>query len=343
MDERTHSPHPNLDPARLLEVIRLQTDIAKQGLDLGGVMDLVAHRAQDLTGATGAAVELLEDGEMVYRAVSGSAGGQLGMRLDANKSLSGHCLRIGEAVTCADSETDLRVDRDACRRIGLRSMVVVPLLHDNQALGVLKVLYDRPAAFGEGDIAVLQLLSDLIAALMHQAAKYGNDELFRRATHDGMTGLANRAFFIDRLRQALIRAERDGGKVGLLFIDMDGLKRINDELGHRAGDDALQALASRIADTARKSDTVGRLGGDEFAVLLTPLADRKGLAMAGERVEFALQKSLESQGRIIPLRASIGGALYPDDAEDADGLMEMADRAMYLVKQRGGARRAYAR
>ena len=113
--------------ARLLEVIRMQTEIAKLGMDLGGVMALVAERAQRLTGAFGAAVELAEEDDMVYRAASGAAELHLGMRLKRSSSLSGRCIHEEIALQCDDSDTDPRVDREACRLIGLRSMIVVPL------------------------------------------------------------------------------------------------------------------------------------------------------------------------------------------------------------------------
>src|SRR5262245_60184328 len=110
-------------PPQLLAVIRTQTEIAKLGLDLSGVLALVADRARGITGAAGAVVEIAEGDEMVYRAASGSAAGLLGLRLRRSTSLSGLCVAAAVPLHCDDAEVDPRVDRDACHRVGLRSMV----------------------------------------------------------------------------------------------------------------------------------------------------------------------------------------------------------------------------
>lgn len=237
MDE-TRQSQPG--DAQLLAVIRTQTEIARLGLDLNGVMALVAERAQLITGATGAVVELADGDDMVYRAVAGVASRMLGLRLSRKNSLSGLCVELASTLRCEDSETDARVDREACRKVGLRSMIVVPLIHNGDAVGAMKVFSSVPAAFGEGEVQTLGLMSELIAAAMYHAARFGVDELFRQATRDSLTGLANRAQFLDRLRHGIVKAKRDGVRLGVLMIDMDGLKPINDQHGHRAGDAAIK-------------------------------------------------------------------------------------------------------
>ena len=156
------------------------------GLDLGDVIALVSTRAQQLTRASGAVVELAEGDEMVYRATSGIAAQHLGLRLKRKNSLSGLCVAEGRPLCCDDSDTDDRVDRTACRKIGLRSMIVVPLRHHDVVVGVLKVMAGAPHAFDDSDVHILGLMSDLIAAAMFHAAK--TSELFIQATHDAMTG-----------------------------------------------------------------------------------------------------------------------------------------------------------
>lgn len=320
-------------PIQLLAVIRTQTEIAKLGLDLNGVMVLVAQQAQSITAAGGAVVELAEADDMVYRAVSGSAQGQLGLRLNRSTSLSGLCVATARALRCDDSESDSRVDREACRKVGLRSMIVVPLIHLDQAVGVLKVLSPTASAFNEGDIKVLTLMSELIAAAMFHAAKYGTDELFKRATLDGLTGLANRALFYDRLRHAIAQARRKSQRMGVLMLDMDGLKAINDRQGHRAGDAAIKELASRISCHARESDTAARLGGDEFGLVLSSVEDRQGAIQAGRRISEGAEKPFTFEGVPLRLGASFGAAIYPDDADQPDALVEIADQAMYVTKR----------
>ena len=331
------SSEPVASPERLLEVIRAQGEVVKLGPDLGAVMALVAERACALTGAAGAAVELAEGDDMVYRATAGTMQPHLGLHLARANSLSGQCVREAQPLYAADTETDARVDRAACRRIGVRSMGVVPLLHDGHAVGVLKVVAATPDAFSAGDINVLGLMSDLIGAAMFHAARHESSELFLRATHDALTGLPNRALFYDRLRQSLQRAQRSGERVAVLYLDMDGLKQINDALGHRAGDSAIRECAQRLRGVARLSDTVARLGGDEFGLLFAPTADRAGVEAQIARVESVLREPLEFEQRLLPLGASVGAALFPDDALEPDRLVEHADHAMYAAKR---ARRA---
>lgn len=333
---------PSSEPApdQLLAIIRTQTEIAKLGLDLEGVMARVARDAQRLTRASGAVVELAEGEDMVYRAVCGIAASQLGLRLKRATSLSGLTVRMGTPLRCDDSEHDPRVDRDACRRVGLRSMVVVPLTYDDSAVGALKVMGDRPAAFGDDDVRLLELMSELIAAAMYHAARYGADELFRRATHDSLTGIANRALFFDRLRHDLARARREGARVGVLLADMDGLKQVNDAHGHRAGDAALREFALRLGIAARETDTVARLGGDEFGVVLSRVDQREGAWLAADRLAAELDRPLLFSGLRLPLAASIGVAVSPDDGDQPDALVEAADQAMYAIKRQRSRSRA---
>jgi len=332
------NPNSTPTPAQLLSIISTQTEIAKMGLDLNGVMTLVAERAQAMMKATGAVVELAEGEHMVYRAVAGSAGGQLGLRLNRNASLSGLCVSSAETLHCDDCETDSRVDREACRKVGVRSMIVVPLIHHGVAVGALKVFSPQPSAFSAGDLTVLTLMSELIAAAMFHAAKYGTDELFQQATRDSLTGLANRALFFDRLRHSIAKAKREGRHLGVLMLDMDGLKPINDYYGHRAGDAAIREMARRIATDARQSDTVARLGGDEFALVLSTVEGRDGALLASRRIAERCERPFSFENRSLKLGASIGLAIYPEDGELPDSLIERADQAMYVAKrERKGA------
>lgn len=316
----------------LLDVIRTQTDIARLGLDLGGIMTLVTERAQILTRANGAAIELVEENEMVYRGATGMAASQLGLRMRRDGSLSGLCVRSGEILRCEDSQTDPRVDREACQRVGLRSMVVVPLRHGDIIVGVLKVMASTPSGFSEADQRTLELMSDLIGAAMFHAGKYGTSELLLKATHDAMTGLPNRALFCDRLNQTLDLAKKEGAKVGVLCIDMNGLKRINEVYGHRAGDAAITELASRLKVAAPRPDSVARIGEDEFATIL-PNISGKGSARAGIlRIQEQIKLPFRFGEIPLKLEASIGLAIFPDDGTNATTLLDCADRDMYAMK-----------
>jgi diguanylate cyclase (GGDEF)-like protein len=318
---------------QLLAVIATQTEIARLGLDLNGVMSLVAQRAMEISRSAGSVVEVVDGDEMVYRAVAGTAVPFLGVRLDRATSLSGLSVARNAVLYAEDTEVDERVDREACRRVGSRSMIVVPLVHQGGAAGVLKVYSPIPRAFDNRDIRVLTLMSDLIAAAMFHAATYGADELFRQATTDSLTGLANRAMFMDRLRSGIAASVRETRTLGVLIIDMDGLKPINDVHGHRAGDAAIREVAARLARTARGTDTVARIGGDEFALVLPGIQDRATARRLVERIIASVNEPFEFEGRALRLGASIGLAICPDDGNRADTLLELADQAMYSTKR----------
>jgi diguanylate cyclase (GGDEF)-like protein len=321
-----------LDAAVLLDIIDIQTEIACQGLDLGGVMQLVSQRAATLCRAEGAAVELAEGNEMVYRAAAGLARAQLGLRLRREGSLSGLCVDRNEILRCDDAELDPRVDRAACRKVGLRSMLVVPLRHDDHSVGVLKIVSSSVNAFGTWHAQVLGLLSTLVGAAIYHAVQNASNDLYYRATHDALTSLANRAQFYDSLRQQLARAARCHGHIAVLNIDMDGLKAINDNLGHRAGDAALCEVASRIGAELRADDMAARVGGDEFGVILVGVRDRCSVANKCQALTTAIGAPFEFEGRALPLGASVGFALWPEDGDDMERLIELADQAMYRVK-----------
>jgi len=324
-------------PETLVEIIRVQTEIARLGLDLGGVMNVVAERVQALTRATAAVIELAENEDMVYRAASGLADAQLGLRLKRDGSLSGLCVKTGQVLRCDDTEADARVDREACRRVGVRSMLVAPLAHHETTVGALKVASSDVAAFNDEDMKVLELMSGLIAAAMYHAARHDPDELYHRATHDPLTGLANRALFYDRLRQCLALSARRTSQVGILNLDMDGLKAINDQFGHRAGDAAIRETADRIARISRRSDTVARLGGDEFGVVMSEVQDRENVARHSDRLAEVIGQPFRFENNVLPLRASIGFAVSPEDGTEINTLVDQADQSMYHMKR---ARRA---
>jgi diguanylate cyclase (GGDEF)-like protein len=156
--------------------------------------------------------------------------------------------------------------------------------------------------------------------------------LHEEATRDPLTGLANRRLFYDRLQQAIRHAHRYGGKVGILYVDLDRFKDINDRHGHHIGDAVLTEVAKRLSSCIRDSDTVARLGGDEFVVLLDGVQGREDYQAAAHKIEQALNTETRFCGLDVDIAASIGQALYPDDGADEDALIRAADAAMYRVK-----------
>jgi len=171
------------------------------------------------------------------------------------------------------------------------------------------------------------------------AYKEAEARLQHDALHDPLTGLANRALFLDRLELALLRGQRSEAPVAcaVLFVDLDRFKLVNDSLGHLAGDRLLQVAAQRLAGAVRPQDTVARLGGDEFTVLLEALADEGEAEMVAERVHAALAAPVSLEGRELRVSASIGIASADAQARPED-LLRDADLAMYRAKGTGPGR-----
>ncbi|RKZ86237.1 MAG: diguanylate phosphodiesterase, partial [Gammaproteobacteria bacterium] len=155
------------------------------------------------------------------------------------------------------------------------------------------------------------------------------------ATHDELTELPNRNLLNDRLHQAIAHADRQHSKMAVLFIDIDQFKFINDSLGHQLGDDLLQVLAKRLVSVLRTEDTVARFGGDEFVVLLPEVAEISDVKTLANNLLDQIQKPYVLSGHELMVTGSIGISIYPDDAGDADDLIQLADSAMYLAKEQG--------
>jgi diguanylate cyclase (GGDEF)-like protein/PAS domain S-box-containing protein len=166
-------------------------------------------------------------------------------------------------------------------------------------------------------------------------------QLSHLAQHDVLTDLPNRILFDDRLQQAILLAQRHEYRVGVLFLDLDRFKHVNDSLGHVIGDRLLQGVAKRLRCNVRRSDTVGRRGGDEFAVLLSELDTREDAGRSAEKLLAALTVPYQISPHVLHVPASMGLSIYPDDGQDAETLMNNADTAMYHAKQNGRANFKY--
>ncbi|MGI9418905.1 MAG: putative bifunctional diguanylate cyclase/phosphodiesterase [Geminicoccaceae bacterium] len=174
----------------------------------------------------------------------------------------------------------------------------------------------------------MAILRDITAAKAHEA------KLRHLAMHDALTDLPNRLLLKDRLDQALRAARRSGEPLNLAILDLDRFKEVNDTLGHQVGDALLIMVAKRLTDCVREGDTVARLGGDEFAILLPQRKDGHGAREVAERIRTALHKPFALAGCIsLEIGASIGLALFPDDADTGSKLMQCADVAMYAAKR----------
>ena len=156
-----------------------------------------------------------------------------------------------------------------------------------------------------------------------------------QATHDSLTGLANRSLLNDRIAQAIALAKRSGRKVAVALLDLDHFKQVNDLHGHAAGDALLREIAERLRRCVRESDTVARLGGDEFVVVLSDLGEAIDAEQIGQKIVAAVKEPVVHGKEALHVGASVGFALFPDHGEHGEILLRNADMAMYHVKSRG--------
>jgi diguanylate cyclase (GGDEF)-like protein/PAS domain S-box-containing protein len=172
--------------------------------------------------------------------------------------------------------------------------------------------------------------------------KAHTDALEYQALHDALTGLPNRSLFGDRLRQALLSARRNQNMFGVLLLDLDRFKDINDALGHDRGDTLLQEVTARLRGVLRATDTIARLGGDEFAVLTTDAKHPDDVVASAKKILTALEGPFAIADQMVETGASIGIALYPVHGDDPTTLLRRADVAMYVAKRSGGGHAVYA-
>ncbi len=185
------------------------------------------------------------------------------------------------------------------------------------------------------------VVSALHARTLADSALADLDAMARASQFDELTETPNRALMLDRIHGAIGLARRYGKQAAVLFVDLDGFKNINDTLGHAAGDAVLRRVAFCLADNVRETDTVSRFGGDEFLVLLAAVTKASDAALIATKMITALANSGAGRGEASSLSASIGIAIYPDDATDPDELIRCADAAMYRAKRRGPGRFAF--
>ncbi|HSN18487.1 MAG TPA: EAL domain-containing protein [Gammaproteobacteria bacterium] len=165
--------------------------------------------------------------------------------------------------------------------------------------------------------------------------KRSEAQVYQLAHYDSLTGLPNRALLRDRLGQAMSDAKRRGAKLAVMYLDLDRFKTVNDSLGHETGDRLLKAVATRLRECMRDSDSISRQGGDEFLLILRDVADAPAVARVAEKLQETVAKPMRIGEYELHITPSIGISLYPDDADDIDGLIRNADAAMYHAKENG--------
>jgi diguanylate cyclase (GGDEF)-like protein len=281
---------------------------------------------------------------------------------DPKRSLAAACLRRKAAVFVADTENmpeGIIEGEPIYYGPPMGSIVFLPLIIDDRAIGVLTVQSMKRSAITTRHLALVEALGPYVAiavenSLIHDRLESLNrsirgekEELEKEAltithlaNHDPLTGLPNRRLLFELLQKTFDIARRNGTKVGVIYIDLDDFKPINDKLGHFAGDRALVAIAGRLRSMLRASDTVARVGGDEFVAVLASVRDREDIALAANKILEECGQPLMVEGLSCRVGFSMGIAVFPDDGASIEPVVGAADSAMYRVKR--GKKNGYA-
>jgi diguanylate cyclase (GGDEF)-like protein len=224
------------------------------------------------------------------------------------------------------------------QRVSIWKAVVEDFVYQVSLNGVLLTLSPIVVLVGEKDLIYVPLLAVPMAVVYKSATVHAErDYKAFMALHDPLTGLPNRALLYDRVKQAIAEARRQGNDLAVLLIDLDRFKEINDSLGHHIGDLLLEKVGPRIRSVLRETDTVARLGGDEFAVLLPDVEGADHAALIAKRIDEALDEPFVldhvSDELTLDVEGSIGIALFPEQGDDVETLIQRADVAMYLAKE----------
>ncbi|MEY8875297.1 MAG: putative bifunctional diguanylate cyclase/phosphodiesterase, partial [Leptothrix sp. (in: b-proteobacteria)] len=238
-----------------------------------------------------------------------------------------------ESIVIDDFEADDHFERSGILKAhDVRSAAEVLISGRSGLYGVIGAYAREPGRFSLESARFMQTVASTLAVAIER--KQAEDRLAYLAQFDTLTSLPNRALCLDRLGHMLIEAERDRQPVGVLFIDIDRFKPVNDTLGHAIGDALLIQIAGRLTAAVRSADTVGRLGGDEFAVALA-LSHADDAGMVAQKIVTALATPFTLGPHQVYVSASIGISVFPGDGRDADTLLKNADTAMYRAKEAG--------
>ena len=310
-----------------------------------GILDQLVRRIVEIMPITGAGVTLIsETSSPHYVAASDVAA----MKFEELQTVldEGPCIvayQTGEAVAIADLTKDERFPLFVPQALeaGLAAIFTFPLRQGDAQLGALDLYRDTPGALNADDMVIAQTLADVTSAylvnaqaradLLHSAAHSQ-----ATALHDALTGLPNRILLLERIQHALLSRRRSGKLVAVMFIDLDGFKKVNDNSGHQAGDDLLVAVSLRLTQILRPGDTLARLSGDEFVIVCGDLSEEGQADGLASRLDEAMRTPFELPSGSMRLSASIGIA-FAGQGNDAEQLLHKADVAMYQVKRRGGA------
>jgi diguanylate cyclase (GGDEF)-like protein len=317
---------------------RIQRSIVHRAA-LQDVLDGIVAGAGELLGDEVSALRLVEPHnplQMVMAAATGVPGDLLESmrRGTVGEGVGGRAISTGELVV-QENYSRWTDGLGAFRDRGLQAAMAAPVHENGAPVGSLTVASFRPGRhYSPTEQEVLLAFAEHASLALTDARNF--EDAMHQAFHDSLTGLPNRALFLDRLELAHARARRSGSPIAVLFMDLDSFKNVNDSLGHAAGDELLVLVAGRLRRWLRPSDTAARFGGDEFAILLEDLDTSNAAQVVAQRVLDSLREPFAIHGQEVLVGASIGIASSAHPG--SDDLLRNADLAMYRAKGMGKAR-----
>jgi len=333
--ERRHQASVLADQNRILNLIAsgaelkvILTTLAEfvEVQSEGGLCSLVAQNASGKGVCIGLSPSMPQGFDRAVAEASDAAG--------AGACVEAICGRAAAAGPDRDAYPPSEPLRDYESQTGLQAVSARPISGSkNQLLGMLSLYKRRDAEPRQLSAQLIGICANLAGIAIESCR--AAERIRHLAHHDDLTGLPNRLLFNYQLPKALARAQRDGSSVGVLFLDLDRFKVINDTLGHDAGDMVLRQIARHLRGCVRITDTLARVGGDEFTLLIEQLDDTQDLSAIAQKLLTAMSSPLAINGNLYQLTGSIGVAMYPKDGADGPSLLKNADIAMYRAKSSG--------
>ncbi len=309
------------------------------GLDLDEVLETILHCAMELLHGRDGSIMLSSGGRELRTVSTAGRSAAQGARVRFGEGVAGRVAATGEPLLISGEighdPADRRLDAPSPT-----SAMSVPLVHRDDLLGVLNLNAGDEREYTEHDLRALSLFGEQAASAiansqLYQAQRLIASQKLFQALHDSLTRLPNRALFLERVSRALARHRGEEDRVALLFLDLDDFKRINDSLGHAAGDEVLIAFAERMRGSVRATDTVARFGGDEFAILVEDIRDTAEAVAAAERLLAVLVRPFPVGDREVSLTGSVGVAIEAPGATTQEDLLRHADTALHAAKEKG--------
>jgi len=323
-----------------LALINRITTIISSSLNVKEVYGAFIAELKKVVDVDWATIALIEDEQLRFEVLSSGVGStwQAGEKILLTNTGTEWVAKHKKALVEPDLEKNSMVKTDEEHlRWGIRSIIYLPLLVKNEAIGSLVIASRQPNAYSSSQVRLLERLASQIAVPVENSRLYAKAE--QRARVDELTGLFNRRHFDENVKLEIDRHTRYRSTMSLIFLDLDFFKAYNDLQGHTAGDKVLETIGRIISGALRTTDLAFRYGGDEFAIILPQSASSDALIVA-ERVRSRIAGEMSRRG--IKITASLGLASWPSDGVSPDELVNAADRALYYAKETGGNRTSVA-